>query len=100
VTVRVDLSQAPARVVVTGTVGDLRDGRVPRFWLEFGGDGSADVVIEPDAPLEVATRLRAAVMLLLEEAEAITGHARRGRPRDRGRSVRRAKPARSLLRVV
>lgn len=82
-TVRVDLSQAPARVIVTATVGDVRDGGVPPFLLEFGGDGTADVLIEPEAALEVATRFRAAVMMLLLQADCLSYQARRGRSGER-----------------
>ena len=75
-TVRVDMSQAPARVVLTASLGDLRGPDVPQFLLSFGGDGRADVVIEADAPREMATKLRAAVLMLLVEAEAMADQRR------------------------
>lgn len=75
-TVRVNMSQAPGRVVVTSSIGDLRGPDVPRFLLVFSGDGRGDVVIEADAPREMATKLRAAVLVLLMEAEAMADRCR------------------------
>ena len=99
-TVRVDMSQAPARVTVTASIGDLCEGRVPRFLLEFGGDGRADVVIEPSASLEVATRLRASVLVMLLEAEAMAGGQQRILLTGRTIALPKCEPVRALLRAV
>lgn len=99
-TVRVDMSQAPARVTVTASIGDLCGGHLPRFLLEFGGDGRADVVIEPQAPLEMATRLRASVLMMLLEADAMASRRQRMLLAGRTVALPETEPMRALLRAV
>ena len=99
-TVRVDMSQTPVRVTVTTTLGDLRGGSVPQFLLQFGGNGRADVVVEPDAPLEMVTRLRAAVLIVLLEAEALADSRRRIFATGQGSALPVSEPVRALLRAV